>query len=387
MGASVAMKHLRTLSTRSLVVVVVVVVAAIGAAFAVAAGGGGPTPAPKPLDRAIHDALGAPEPAGITARIEFTNKLFPSGALTGQVGSALMSGASGRLWATADGRGRLELQSNAGDVQIVWNDETLTVYDASSNTVYKTQLPQHEEATAAPSLSAIDTFLHDLGLHAAISAAQPTNVAGQPAYDVSLSPKRDGGLLGSAALAWDAARGVPLRLAVYALGSSAPVLELTATQISYGAVAASDVEVAPPSDAKVVTLGHGVETPNEQGHAAAGSVTGLAAVRAAAGFPITAPETLAGRPRMEVRLLRGDTALVVYGKGLGSIVVAERKADAKAMPAQLGALPSVSLDGATAHELSTQLGTVLAWQSGGVTYLLAGSVPAATAETAAKALR
>ena len=34
-----------------------------------------------------------------------------------------MSGASGRLWLTNDGRGRIELQSDAGDVQIVWNDK------------------------------------------------------------------------------------------------------------------------------------------------------------------------------------------------------------------------------------------------------------------------
>ena len=93
------MSYLRRLSTRSLIVLVVAVVtlAGGGAAIAVAAGGGGPTPAPKALDQAIHDALTAPSPDGVTARIVFTNKLFPSGALLGQVGSALISGASGRL--------------------------------------------------------------------------------------------------------------------------------------------------------------------------------------------------------------------------------------------------------------------------------------------------
>ena len=35
-----------------------------------------------------------------------------------------MSGASGRLWVTNDGRGRLELQSDAGDAQIVWNGDS-----------------------------------------------------------------------------------------------------------------------------------------------------------------------------------------------------------------------------------------------------------------------
>ncbi len=384
------MKHLRTLSTRSLTLVVVAVLALAGggAAIAVAAGGGGPTPAAKPLDEAIHDALSAPEPAGITARVTFTNKLFPSGALLGQTGSALMSGASGRLWLTGDGRGRLELQSNAGDVQIVWNTQTVSAYDASSNTVYRADLPAQKHKAAdtgtPPTLAAIDKFLTDLGLRATVSAAQPTNVAGKPAYSVALSPKHDGGLLASAELAWDAAQGVPLRVAIYAQGGSAPVLELAATDISYGPVPSSAVDVAPPAGAKVVDLGSGTS------HGSAGgkpAVTGAAAVQAAAGFPVVAPDSLLGLPRKDVRLVGGDTALVVYGQGLGAIAVVERKADANAAGGQFGALPQVSLDGLTAHELSTQLGTVLEWQNAGTAYLLAGSVPPAAAEAAAKALK
>src|SRR2546423_1675382 len=64
-----------------------------------------------------------------------------------------------------------------------------------------------------PTVSEISDFLSRLGEQASISGAEPTDVAGQPAYRVSVSPKHDGGLLGSAELAWDAIRGVPLRLA------------------------------------------------------------------------------------------------------------------------------------------------------------------------------
>src|SRR4029077_1066000 len=140
-----------------------------GARVTAHAGGGGPTPPAKPLDQAIHDAITAKAPDGITARIKFTNKLFPSGALLGQVGSALMSGASGRLWVTNDGRGRIELQSDAGDVEIVWNTSTVSVYDASSNTVYRANLPAHASGAAAtgdngapPALSEIDGLLSSL---------------------------------------------------------------------------------------------------------------------------------------------------------------------------------------------------------------------------------
>ena len=86
----------------------------------------------------------------------------------------------------------------------------------------------------------------------------------------------------------------------------------------------------------------------------------------------------------------GRSAVVIYGQGLGAILVVERKHDAQSAGGgggMLTALPSISLDGVTAHELSTQLGTVLGWDSAGVTYVLAGSIPPSAAEAAARALR
>jgi outer membrane lipoprotein-sorting protein len=387
------LKLLRTLSTSRLVllIIAVAVLAAGVAAIAVAASGGsGPTPPPKPLAQALHDSLSGPSPKGVTARIKFTNKLFPSGAISGQVGSALMSGASGRLWATNDGRGRLELQSNAGDVQVVWNDTEVTVYDASSNTVYRAKLPADAKSSAdhsgIPSVAKISDFLAKLGEHASLSSAEPSNVAGQEAYTVRVAPKHDGGLLGAAELAFDASRGVPLRLGIYAQGASTPVLELAASDISYGPVPASEVDVAPPAGAKSVDLG----SMTRNGKDTAGHVhaSGLKAVQAEASFPVVAPDRLVGLPRQDVRLV-GKTdskaAVVVYGHGLGAIVVVER-AGAAGNSSVMGGLPQVSLNGVTAHELATQLGTALTWKRGEVTYVLAGSVPPAAAEAAARAL-
>jgi hypothetical protein len=138
------MKFVRTLPTTRLIglVATVVVVFSALAGLAVAAYGSSESPPPaKPLDTAIHDALATTHPDGIAARIRFTNNLLPSGALLDNVASALITGASGRLWVTGDGRARFELQSDAGDVQVVWDRPTITVYDASSNTVYKATLP------------------------------------------------------------------------------------------------------------------------------------------------------------------------------------------------------------------------------------------------------
>jgi len=389
------LKLLRTLSTSRLVILIIAVIAlaAGGAAIAVAAfGGSGPTPPPKPLAQALHDSLAGTAPEGITARIKFTNKLFPSGAITGQVGSALMSGASGRLWATNDGRGRLELQSDAGDVQIVWSDTEVTVYDASSNTVYSAKLPAHAQGSAdrsgVPSVTKISDFLSKLAEHVSLSGAEPSNVASQEAYSVRLSPKHDGGLLGSAELAFDASRGVPLRLGIYAQGASTPVLELAASHISYGPVSSSDVNVTPPAGAKSVDLGALTRNGNDTGTGHV-HVTGLQAVQAAASFPVVAPDRLVGLPRQDVRLVGNSdskAALVVYGHGLGAIVVVERQARAGGNTGPMGSLPEVSLNGVTAHELATQLGTALTWKRGEVAYVLAGSVPPAAAEAAARAL-
>jgi outer membrane lipoprotein-sorting protein len=383
--------YLRRASTRSLVFVVLLLctLAAGGAAIAVAAGGGGPTPPPKPLDQAIADALSGTHPDGVTAQVQFTNRLFPSGALLGQASSALMSSASGRLWLTNDGHGRIELQSDAGDVQIVWNPQTISVYDASSNTVYRANLPASgsggSDSGKPPALADIDTFLTDIGAHWALSDAQPSDIAGQPAYTVSASPKHDGGLLGSLELAWDATNGTPLRAAIYAQGSTSPVLELTVTNISYGAVASGDVDVAPPADAKVVDLGSGSQVDTGS---STPPVTGLAAVQAAAPFTVVAPDSLVGLPLQDVRLVGGDTVIALYGQGLGGIALVERKADtASSSNSTLANLPTVSLDGLTAHELATQLGVVLEWQANGTSFVLAGSLPAAAAETAARAVK
>jgi hypothetical protein len=163
------------------------------------------------------------------------------------------------------------------------------------------------------------------------------------------------------------------------------VLQLAVTNISYGAVSDGDVDVAPPAGAKVIDIA----APSGGRHDGSGTpaVTGLAAVRTAAGFPVVAPDSLVGLPRTDVRLVGGDTVLVLYGQGLGRIVLVERKADASSANGLMSSLPTVSLDGLTAHELSTELGTALAWQAGGTSYVLAGSLPAAAAEAAARAVK
>jgi hypothetical protein len=156
-----------------------------------------------------------------------------------------------------------------------------------------------------------------------------------------------------------------------------------------GPVASRDVDDPPPAGAKTVDLGSLSRNGTDAGTDGHAQVNGLQAVQAAAPFPVVAPDTLVGLPRQDVRLVgNGDSksAVVVYGQGLGAIVVVERQAQPGGNSGVMGSLPEVSLNGVTAHELATQLGTALTWKQGEVSYVLAGSVPSAAAEAAARAL-
>jgi outer membrane lipoprotein-sorting protein len=323
----------------------------------------------------------------------------------------LLQGATGRLWMSSDHRLRIELQSANGDAQVVVNNGGFSVYDPTSNTAYQGSLPAQTKADPnssagwLPSIASIQTDLNKLAQHLNVSGAIPTNVAGQPAYTVKISPKHDGGLLGDAQIAWDAVRGVPLRVALYARGSSSPVLELKATDISYGAVPASTFSVTPLSGAKIVKVatpgGAQAKTAAEGGHERAGrhdkQVTGAAAVARQLPFALVAPRSLVGLKRRAVTLLdwnHSPAALVAYGQGLGGIAMIEQAAkpgsgssgSSSSGDHQGLSLPTVSINGATGQELDTALGTMIRFTKGGVAYTVIGSVPPSAAELAARSL-
>ena len=113
----------------------------------------------------------------------------------------------------------------------------------------------HRGKAQTPSLTQIRRELAAVSKHLTVSKATPTDVAGRPAYSVRVSPKSHGGLVGGAQLAWDAVHGTPLDAAVYARGDSSPVLELRATDISFGPVPDSVFAISPSPGTKVTNLG------------------------------------------------------------------------------------------------------------------------------------
>ena len=384
------MRRLRTTSTRRLygLVAVIALLAATAGIAQAALGGSASAPDPKPLDRAVLDALRAPPVDGVSARITFTNGLLPGGSLPDRGGgSPLAQGAEGRLWVAGDGRFRLELQSDGGDAQIVDDGSRLTLYDPASKTAYVA--PSHSggkrDHEHEPTLADVRRGLDRLSQTWTLSGARPGTTADRPSYTVRIAPKDDGGLLGAAQLAWDAVHGVPLRAAVYAQGQDAPVLELAATDVSYGSISDSTLSAQLPRGTRVVEL-----DPPTAGHSGRPTrVRGAAAVQKHLPFQLSAPKQLAGLERTSVRLVKvGDRAgaLSTYGEGMSAIVVFQHQAGHGGTEEGLK-LPQINIDGATGTELATPLGTIVTFESGGVSYTVAGLVPPVSAENAARGLR
>jgi outer membrane lipoprotein-sorting protein len=359
--------------SRLLLLCGVVLAVGIGATALALAVGTGPTPPPKPLGEALHDALAGPKISGVSARIQFTNHLLEganlaSGGEASQLASSpLVSGASGRLWIGSEGHARLELQSEDGDTQILWDGKTASLYDASTNTLYRYTPPSQSTSGGGagepgsgdhkiPSVAEIEEGIAHANKHAEVSGATPTDVAGQAAYTVRVSPRENGGLISGGELSWDATNGVPLRAAIYSTSSSSPVIELAATEISYDSVESSTLDFTPPANAKLeeVTLPseHGPETPSSSPDGA--------------------------KPHVSTS-----------GKGLGAIALLESPVKAgstESRTSELEDLPKVSINGTSASELPTQLGTLLTFERAGVRYLLAGSVTPSSIEAFARGL-
>ncbi|HEY7952838.1 MAG TPA: hypothetical protein VID70_07600, partial [Solirubrobacteraceae bacterium] len=300
------------------------------------------------------------------------------GGAGGLASSPLLTGASGRLWIAADGRARLELQSENGDSQLIYDGHTVSLYDASSNTLYRYTPEQSADTGASASASSpadspdtnsvihhaissvqeIQEAITKATPNATISGAQPTDVAGQPAYTVRISPAKNGGLIGGAELSWDAVHGVPLRAAIYSSTSSSPVIELAATEVSYGPVDSSVFSFTPPASAKVeeVTLPKHESSSSGQLDHTGGSA-----------------------PKVST-----------HGEGLAGITViegeAKQNAEGKPSASLPEGLPEVDINGTKATELPTALGTLLSFERSGVRYLLVGSVTPAAIEAFARGL-
>ncbi len=336
--------------------------------------------------------------------------------------SSLLAGGSGRIW-VQDGKLRLEQQGQNGDFVAVVNGRTAWTWDSMTSTATRYTLPAGATksgagAGASSTAAGLDptTAIGGLILHLAptakLSVAGQTTVAGRQAYLLELTPTSSVTSVGSVTVAIDGRRWLPLQVQVFAKGDAKPILSAGFSSVSFHRVSNSLFTFTPPAGSKVVhktlraaALGAGATPVAPRGtrskHAARPLT--LAQARAQAPYLLTPSSTPAGvsfrgafvtpaaikaasglsaAQRAAVSRFAGHrAALLVYGKGLGTVLVIEAKTTAAqdaGLQQQLGALSILGggkAGGSQATRLQTPLGAVETLRRGDVRVVVVGLVP------------
>lgn len=385
-----------------------ILVAALGVgAVTVGAGAQGEPPERLTEKDLLLRVTAAPENApDFRATVTAEQTLVPEALLGasegGDTGDAGLRTA--RVWRGGPDRLRAELQGENGDRILVRNGERVSIYDGASNTLKTGEKPEAELSGAdgahgmpGASPEEIDELLAEIAPSSKLTTGAPVEVAGRWAYPLTLEPKEKGKTLVERAEALvDAEAFVPLLLELYAEGGPEPVARYEAQDFQVGPVPEARFEFETPPGATV-------ERPEPRDDRAGGYSEGDEPRKAAsveeaselAGFTVEElPEAPRGRELEEI-MVAGDGAVLTYGSGWGAVVLAEKAGGGEGAGPSRSAggqggelqIPAVDLGGGVrARELSTPVGTVLSWSDGGVSYTLAGSVPAAELREAARGL-
>jgi outer membrane lipoprotein-sorting protein len=173
-----------------------------------------------------------------------------------------------KVWYQDPAHLRLAMPVTLGETDVIRDGRQVWLWQSSKNSVTKLTLPArsaHAAATPAQTQvpltpqQAASQVLKAVGPSTRVSVQRTVTVAGQPAYQLVLSPKSSGSLVGRVNIAIDASNNVPLRVQVFARGASSPAFQVGYTAISFVRPAAANFSFAPPAGAKV----HAVTLPSE----------------------------------------------------------------------------------------------------------------------------
>src|SRR3984957_5004744 len=207
----------------------------------------------------------APLPALTGTVVETASLGLPQlpGSADPNSSTALLAGSHTiKIWYADPTHIRLAEPLTMSETDLIRNGRQVWVWQSSSNTVTRIQLPAREGgAPRTPAVvpsqlpltpqQAASQALKAVGPSTRVSVERNVTVAGQPAYQLVLSPKARGSLVGRIALAIDATKNVPLRVQVFAKGAASPAFQVGYTSISFVKPAAANFSFTPPAGAKV----------------------------------------------------------------------------------------------------------------------------------------
>lgn len=193
----------------------------------------------------------------------------------------LLSGSnSARVYVDGPKKQRVQVMDTLAERDLVRNGRDAWLYDSTKQTALHLEVeppcctarpggPRTPGDFENPSTLA-SRVLADLGATTSVTLGGEVTVAGRSAYDLVLTPRTQGTLIGSISVAVDGSTGLPLRVQVQARGAQDPAVSLGFTSIDLSRPAASLFSFAPPEGTSVTTRqlrlpGHGgpkVETPH-----------------------------------------------------------------------------------------------------------------------------
>ncbi|MCW2867339.1 MAG: Outer rane lipoproteinsorting protein [Marmoricola sp.] len=219
--------------------------------------------------------------------------------------SSLVSGSHTlRVWSAGSQKSRVSLMGSLGESDVVRDGRTVWVWSSKAKTATRYTLPAHQTSSRTP---ADTTVTPQQAAQSALKALTPSTkvatdgtatVAGRRAYELVLTPRQGGSLVGSVRIAVDGATHVPLRVQVFARGAGDPAFQVGFTSFDPTAPAASVFAFNPPPGTKVTTKAPGAHES-------------------------------ARKPRGEARTSAADKP-VVSGTGWATVVVAKVPAQAVA---------------------------------------------------------
>lgn len=194
--------------------------------------------------------------------------------------TALLSGShTARVWIGSAADQRIAVLGTLSETDYIHHGTDAWVWDSSANTVGHLVLPAGDRTAGAPAVpletpaQLATALLTALRPTTALTVGAPEWVAGRSAYELLLAPRQQGSLVDRIAIDVDAATGVPLRVRVFAVGSTDAAFTTTFTSVRFGAPAASVFAFTPPAGAAVTTKAvPGSQSPTH--HGGSGSDTG-----------------------------------------------------------------------------------------------------------------
>ncbi|MDX6333028.1 MAG: hypothetical protein QOG05_368 [Streptosporangiaceae bacterium] len=328
----------------------------------------------------------APPPA-LTGTVVETASLglpqLPGTSNQNSITSLLAGSHTIKVWYADPQHIRLAVPVQMSETDVIRAGRQVSVWQSSSNTVTRMQLPAKasaadSHANAVPSQvpltpqQAASQALKAVGPSTRVTVDRTVTVAGQPAYQLVLSPKSSSSLIGRVSIAIDATRNVPLRVQVFARGAASPAIQVGYTSISFVKPAAANFNFSTPAGAKVKV----VSPPG-------GSSSHMAKGTKASGEP-----QVIGKGWLSVAVLPASDLAGVMGAGSASSAAGVGSQSVSSGSGESGAVAAAMMKSATpvhgawgsGRLLHTSLVSVLMTNSG---HVLVGAVTPAVLYAAA----